>query len=1482
MGSEETNYFSLLGIDPDVENWSVIEKAIEQRRADWSRDLSQGSPQRRREAERCLKLLPDITESLRDPNRRRNIATQAKETATKANQENLDRFRAHMDEIRARGRHVDEDTLERLATDFKGTMSRTEIVAALRGHGVTVGDGGAGIPARQWPEVEPSKMTEIADLLTSVGHPTLYAFLDLPSSADIADIQDTVSARYREVHRDTAGKPAVNALLGHCMDIFRNAEGKKKYDNALYFADMSTLTGQLDAKGIDGILEEVELREILSTALNLHVPPEFAAYFVEDYAQKSGWTLTTDPALVIQKLSTGETTAASSDRTGAPNTVQSPAHGLDYSAPLILAVKNDQPISVPSRVVNDRLVFDLHHQLRVVVQSGFAEDWSGLTSIEDAIARGSDIFIDSIFPGTQNVKDAVTKLGLPISAAGLDPDPALIKKANSLLQSISTTLDDLAQREAAAKVVRQINRATRYRPLDRDLRAVFSAGRAVGGILGGVGRAAKSSRDRKKISGEVGEQVEEIVGEIMSGMVREIIARLQQQDIEIDQLEVAQARWSHVESNLERILNDTNESTTPASLVHSTKAILANYFYDNAKGLQTLFITVLQLEDWEAELERCAPIFLSCRFDMVHLGESENLQRATRSKLQALFESQIATQQLSVSAQALKSHLTLGRPALPYDLRASTASGDDGSWERCCLFAVSRSLTSADAFQINSVSDLRSSLERAEYGLQIAPIDVIKCLDSSGRISLVRRLIGGLRVTRLQEIDAAYIAGDLQLDERKLLAAEGANALGAAMSEATVADVVELTTKLQTWCRALGEDVWPQLAGQVDAKVLRSFCFEHLKMICDRNALEGLRSLNLLMTSICGDGEGSKVRRNAFVKTLDAVLDRSQVIPTSFLAGARRDFSIDDVDEIWIARAARKLAADVEREQFDLSSLNSTAEQLFAGDVPSSFYAILRGRLAKRMVPSIDRLDSLAELLEQLYRATGGDTAEVTDESSAIARSIERSIASLVQCNVVGRIGKRSNRYLGTIVRTLREIGRPVMIDSVFCWTPFGDEGNGGIVVSAAGVEVFDEKQRKVQTISHEMMATASFVHKGWLNQGFVFRGQTKGGESWESNKLPLSSKEVAETLVEVSRALFEAGISKGEPWLSAFHAAQVMRGWEHVVKLGGTARVSQRVLEGLFVAPGRQAAPREGETPGEEKEVEGRGWGGILEEILVDACDAYSDKGVLSGQFSGEREGNAREYICKDVGSSEKMYLIVDLTMMGNSNKKGIVVAESGIYWTSSKSEKTFLPWKMFNQCSLTRDGDKIFFGGGNEVDVTFGDVSAKRLHEFLLGLQGRLSDVVTVAGDDVLEREFAGRGSGEREAGGTSQPETSTTGGTTTSGDRASVAGEMPRLEISAAGGTTASGDRASGEGGEASRRKGSRSGDFLLLCLVALAGSIGWLEGVGAGLLVASLLGGFFGLVSVVYPIKAMRIGSRKQALAILLLSAGLFVTAGALLA
>ena len=1523
MASKGTNYFVVLGIDPAVSDWSVIENAIEQRRIGWSRDLNQGSPQRRREAKRYLKLLPEITEALRDPERRQEIAAAAKELAGVAKQDILAKFDAHLNELRLRGRHVNERVLGRLVATFKDAMNRSEIVARLSEHGLTVGEDNSAVDTRQWPRIETQKMATISHLLEDLGYVTLYAFLDVSPEASLADIQEVINEQYTKVHRDTTANPAVNELLGYCMDIFSNAEGKEKYNNSCYHIDMATLSDMLDAKGTDGILEEIELQEILSEALKLDVMAEFAADFVERYAKDKGWTLTTDPGLIIQKLSADFRTTRSPKDTGPkPKEIKSGRED-NYLEPLVILLKDGHTNEIPPRIVNDRLVIDFHRMCSIR-QSKFEGEWAALKNLETAAAGAEALFVAACESTMKMLEDGIKYHGLPVSARGIaDNTKPLLKEAESCIQSIWATLEELEEDQSRREIIRQQRRANRTRFVGFGAEGVAQAAAAnvamgaAGAVIGGLGRIATSfaiRRKKAKAFKRIGSELEEILTKFLSVLVSNIISRLQDGGVDIDQLDVILARSEQVEHNLDDIL----ELEDLPSRVDQLKAHLSDWYYCNRRGVQGLFVSVLQLDDWEAELERCAPIFANCDGEIMQLADHRDLQVAVRQKLQFLFESPISARSLKQAALMVKSYVVVGdvrtKPECFYDGRAWTWQGDDGSWGSVCSAAISQSIEAAESSSIKSADDLRLLFERAEDGFQSDAAAALKSLELPTRTQLVRALIGGLSQGNFDDGDAAFLVDAFQLvDERELFIKEANNALTESMAEASLSDLIVLLEKLKMWCAAIDEIVWSKLTARVDDDVVRSFCEERLEKYLDMEIIGDIGDLRFLITEmrgeqkgnliiqegihetvtkklntalrqatsepplsdlailtgklkpwcvaigegvwttimtridrgavrsfceervkefldqkitedigelrpvlmeICGEQTTNFAIQEAVAKTLDLVLADSQRIPLFFLKGVRRDLGVDDIDELWSRRAALKVAADVERRTFDLSVLSAMTNPLFANGPSPKFYSVLREELGKKMVSSIDQLDSLSNALKDLYECTGGNWNEVVDAPGTDAKHISRLMDALIdRCNVFGWVKRVSDEEdLAAAVKRLRKGGRPVMIDNVLCWVPFGDGAeSGAILVTVTGLEVLTrgEKQDNIKAIPHELMAEASILESP---EGRIkLHIKDNDGRFWTSGEI--SSKESAETIVRMSKVAVEVilGITEGNRWLHAFRAARVMHGRQYVVRLGGRTRIPPLILRsGVFAEPGQKA----------RASTDGRDSQGVVQQVLRDLCQAHSDEGVFSAPFSEERESNARQRI--GVDESEQIYLIVDLTIFGRSNKKGIVFADSGIYWTRTafqQTEATYLSWARFLQCSLDQDGDTIGFGNGIGVNVASGNCSSKKLYDFFVGLQQQLTHVVQLTGEAALI---------------TVKP----------SRRNRSVSGD-------------------------------SITGDYVLLGFGALICAVWWFRGLEIGLYIASFLGACLALISIVYPIRSLRIRSRRHALGILFLSTILFV-------
>jgi hypothetical protein len=285
------NYFVLLGLDPGVEDWSVIEAAIVDRQRRWSNIRTSGKPADRRKADRWVTLLPDMRVALADPVRRREIALEAKRVLADQRAEAL----ARLDELIGviHDSTIDAVGVAVLVRQVGGGIGEPEVVARLKARGIAVvsgGGGGASSVAR--PVLDRVVEEGIRDNLRHLGFRSLYEFLGRNARSSPQSLLEAADAIYVELRRKGLTDPDSTArgeLVGFAKSVFRDAEGKRRYDNSYAAEAMTGLDGLLEVAGRDKFLESAEVERVVAGARERGVDRDVAVEYIRAYAGKRKW-----------------------------------------------------------------------------------------------------------------------------------------------------------------------------------------------------------------------------------------------------------------------------------------------------------------------------------------------------------------------------------------------------------------------------------------------------------------------------------------------------------------------------------------------------------------------------------------------------------------------------------------------------------------------------------------------------------------------------------------------------------------------------------------------------------------------------------------------------------------------------------------------------------------------------------------------------------------------------------------------------------------------------------------------------------------------------------------------------------------------------------------------------------------------------------------------------------------------------------------
>lgn len=328
---QRENFFLLLELDDAVDDWTVIEAHILERKRAWSKDRSQGNPKARRRAERGLALLADIETVLRDPESRRQEAREARKLRQQEQQTKLKELDEAISVVQ-RGR-CDETTVKTLEKQFAGVFSAAEIVQRLRAAGVEIR--GAGAPAERPIKDQIDKVTagNIRRNLEHLGVTDLYAFLELAPHSSFRALTDRAEEIYKEnqrLGRKDADAAARNELAGICKTLFQSERDKARYDNYLATEAMEGLRNNLELAGSDNFINRHELEELVKQARQRGVPAEDARAYIEEYAANRKWGVDRDatPAKELRQcgycLSFSSPEAATCGQCGEPLEIACP------------------------------------------------------------------------------------------------------------------------------------------------------------------------------------------------------------------------------------------------------------------------------------------------------------------------------------------------------------------------------------------------------------------------------------------------------------------------------------------------------------------------------------------------------------------------------------------------------------------------------------------------------------------------------------------------------------------------------------------------------------------------------------------------------------------------------------------------------------------------------------------------------------------------------------------------------------------------------------------------------------------------------------------------------------------------------------------------------------------------------------------------------------------------------------------------------
>lgn len=298
------NYYIILGLDTDADDWSVIEGRIKECQRRWAMQKNQGAPKDRRNAEKYLRLIPDMQAKLLNPESRKEIASNAAAELKSQKSELLSK----LDELicHIQGKSINADALKQLARQAGDGLLESEILTRLKANGISVESSSKQrSTSKTRSKLEPTVAQNIRDNLRHIQCANLYEFLVLGSRSSPKSLSDAAQAMLGILRKKPISSETTigQELAGLALAVFKNAEEKERYDNTLATEAMDEMKGHLEIAGLNSFLDQNAIDKLVQEARVKGVKdPDIALEYIQDFARKRKWGIQRDGVKLLTQL----------------------------------------------------------------------------------------------------------------------------------------------------------------------------------------------------------------------------------------------------------------------------------------------------------------------------------------------------------------------------------------------------------------------------------------------------------------------------------------------------------------------------------------------------------------------------------------------------------------------------------------------------------------------------------------------------------------------------------------------------------------------------------------------------------------------------------------------------------------------------------------------------------------------------------------------------------------------------------------------------------------------------------------------------------------------------------------------------------------------------------------------------------------------------------------------------------------------------
>ena len=297
------NYYILLGLHPDENDWAAIQERINECRLEWSRD-SAGAGKQKIEATRKLELIRRITRDLRDDDKRREIRSEARRLLAALQNKMLEEINRFIGMVEDRSEVTEEfvtQIVKEVDKKIGGTISDSDVrncvENCLKQRDIRVAGPKKAQQGRRLETLKPTEVREIQNLLAELGKTDLYDFLDKARNKKARELRERAQQVYSKANK--TGKTDVKTtarkkLAGKCRYLFKDEKSKEQYDNTCAIQICEQLDGLLSVGGRDDrFLSRREVGKVMDEAVRLGIDQHVARRYIQDFAKKRKWHIQT-------------------------------------------------------------------------------------------------------------------------------------------------------------------------------------------------------------------------------------------------------------------------------------------------------------------------------------------------------------------------------------------------------------------------------------------------------------------------------------------------------------------------------------------------------------------------------------------------------------------------------------------------------------------------------------------------------------------------------------------------------------------------------------------------------------------------------------------------------------------------------------------------------------------------------------------------------------------------------------------------------------------------------------------------------------------------------------------------------------------------------------------------------------------------------------------------------------------------------------